>query len=45
MLVVDKATQVICKTSLALLVWPVMLWDDLAQLECHVCGKDSGEYK
>jgi hypothetical protein len=45
MLVRDKVAQVICKTSLALLVWPVMLWDDLTRIECHVRWKDSKEYE
>ncbi len=41
----DKVVRVMSKTSLALLCWPVIIWEDFTRLECHVRGKDHEEYK
>ncbi len=45
MLVLDKIGTVMGKSFSAIFVWPGMLGDDLARLECCVRGKDREEYK
>ena len=45
MLVLDKIGRVSIKSFAAIIMWPGMLGDDLARLECHVCGKDIEEYE
>ncbi len=45
MLVVDKISGVVGKTSIALFMWPLMQGDDMTRLECRVRGKDRNEYK
>ncbi len=44
MLVLDKIGRVSIKSLSAIIMWPVMLGDDLARLECYVRGKDFEEY-
>ena len=45
MLLVDKLGTVSSKTVSAILLWPGMLGEDLARLECAVKGKDPKEYQ
>ena len=45
MLVLDKISSVLFKSFATIIVWPGMLGDDLALLECRVRGKDIDEYK
>ncbi len=45
MLLLDKIGSVLFKSIVTITVWPFMLGEDLARLECHLCGKDIKEYK
>ena len=45
MLLTDKIGQITGKTCAALIVWPGMLGEDLARLECAVKGRDAREYQ
>ncbi len=45
MLVLDKIGSVLFKSFATIIVWPGMLGDDFALLECHLRGKDIEEYK
>ena len=45
MLLVDKIGRITGGTCAALVMWPVMLGEDLARLECAVKGKDVREYQ
>ena len=45
MLLIDKIGTISGNTLAAVAVWPVMLGEDLARLECAVKGKDPAEYK
>ena len=45
MLALDKIGSVLFKSFATIIVWPGMLGDDLARLECRVRGKDIEEYK
>jgi hypothetical protein len=44
MLLVDKIGRTAGNTCAALIMWPGMLGEDLARLECAVKGKDIREY-
>jgi len=43
-LVVDKLASVSGGTFAALFLWPRMLGQDMARLECYLRGKDASEY-
>ena len=45
MLILDKIGSVLFKSFATIIVWPGMLGDDLALLECRVRGLDIEEYK
>jgi hypothetical protein len=45
MLLVDKIGRITGSTCAALVMWPGMLGEDLARLECAVKGKDAREYQ
>lgn len=45
MLMLDKIGRVSIKSFAAIILWPGMLGDDLARLECRVRGKDVEEYQ
>ena len=45
MLIVDKIGRITGSTCAALFLWPGMLGEDLARLECAVKGKDAREYQ
>ncbi len=45
MLLVDKIGRITGGTCAALIMWPGMVGEDLARLECAVRGKDVGEYQ
>jgi hypothetical protein len=45
MLLVDKIGRITGGTCAALIMWPGMLGEDLARLECAVKGKDAREYQ
>ncbi len=44
MLLIDQTGRVLTRTCTAVLLWPVMLGDDLARLECFVRGRNPLEY-
>lgn len=45
MLLVDKIGRISRQTFAAVFLWPGMLGEDLARLECAVKGKDVREYQ
>ncbi len=45
MLLVDKLGTIAGKTVSAIFLWPGMLGNDLARLECAVKGKDWKDYR
>ncbi len=45
MLLADKVGRIAGNTCVALIVWPGLLGEDLARLECAVKGKDVREYQ
>jgi hypothetical protein len=45
MLLVDKIGRISGMTAAAILLWPGMIGEDLARLECAVKGKDPKEYQ
>jgi hypothetical protein len=45
MLLVDKIGRITGGTCAALIMWPGMVGEDLARLECAVKGKDVREYQ
>ena len=44
MLLIDKIGRASASSVSAIFLWPIMLNDDLARLECAVRGKDLAEY-
>ena len=44
MLLVDKIGRISGYTCAALILWPAMLGEDMARLECAMKGKDVKEY-
>jgi hypothetical protein len=44
MLLVDKIGRITGDTAVAIVLWPVMLGQDLAFLECKARGKDPAAY-
>lgn len=44
MLLTDKIGRITGSAAAAMIVWPSMLGEDLARLECKVRGKDAEEY-
>ena len=44
MLLTDKIGRITGSAAAAMIVWPSMLGEDLARLECKVRGKDIEEY-
>ncbi len=45
MLLVDKMGRITSRTCAAVIMWPGMMGEDLARLECAMRGKDSSEYR
>lgn len=45
MLFVDKLGRITGSTCAALIMWPWILGEDLARLECIIKGKDAREYQ
>lgn len=45
MLLIDKFGTVMAGSLAAIFMWPPMLWQDLAKLECKLTGKDAREYE
>jgi hypothetical protein len=45
MLLVDKIGRIMGSTCAALFLWPWILGEDLARLECIIKGKDAREYQ
>ena len=45
MLLVDKIGRITGQSCAALILWPAMLGEDLARLECAVRGKNAKEYQ
>jgi hypothetical protein len=45
MLIVNKLGTISGKTVSAIILWPGMLGEDLARLECALRGKDPKEYQ
>jgi hypothetical protein len=45
MLLVDKIGRIAGQSCAAVIMWPGMLGEDLARLECAMKGKDLSEYR